>query len=173
GAWWQGDCGPYWGHNAMLRIAPFMRHCRLPVLPGAPPLGGRILSHDQVEATFMRRAGWEVRVLPEESGSFEENPPTLPDFIKRDLRWCQGNWQYLRLVGQPGLHAMGRLQLWLAILMYVSGPAWILFSLVGFGRAIGIGLGMAGGPPLPPALGVPAPWEPWALLVAMITIVFA
>ncbi|MGD9510245.1 MAG: glucans biosynthesis glucosyltransferase MdoH, partial [Geminicoccaceae bacterium] len=108
-AWWQGDCGPYWGHNAMVRVAPFMRHCRLPVLPGTPPLGGRILSHDQVEATFMRRAGWEVRVLPEESCSFEENPPTLPDFIKRDLRWCQGNWQYLRLVGQPGLHAMGRL----------------------------------------------------------------
>lgn len=172
-AWWQGDCGPYWGHNAMIRVAPFMAHCRLPTLPGGPPLGGRILSHDQVEAMLMRRAGWEVRVLPEESGSFEENPPTLPDFVKRDLRWCQGNWQYLRLVGQPGLHAMGRLQLWLAILMYVSGPAWILFSLVGFGTAIGIELGATGSLPGPPALGGPAPWEPWALLVATMTIVFA
>ena len=26
-AWWQGDCGPYWGHNAIVRIAPFMAHC--------------------------------------------------------------------------------------------------------------------------------------------------
>ena len=110
-AWWQGDCGPYWGHNALIRIAPFMAHCRLPVLPGRPPLGGRVLSHDQVEAVLMRRAGWQVRVLPEETGSFEENPPTLSDFVKRDLRWCQGNWQYVHLVGRPGLHAMGRLQL--------------------------------------------------------------
>ena len=26
-AWWQGDCGPYWGHNAVLRLAPFIAHC--------------------------------------------------------------------------------------------------------------------------------------------------
>ena len=38
-----------------------MAHCRLPDLPGRPPLGGRVLSHDQVEAVLMRRAGWEVR----------------------------------------------------------------------------------------------------------------
>ena len=31
-AWWQGDCGPYWGHNAVLRLEPFMAHCDLPVL---------------------------------------------------------------------------------------------------------------------------------------------
>ena len=132
-AWWQGDCGPYWGHNALIRIAPFMAHCRLPLLPGRPPLGGRVLSHDQVEAVLMRRAGWQVRVLPDEDGSFEENPPTLSDFVKRDLRWCQGNWQYVHLVARPGLHAIGRLQLWLAILMYVSGPAWVLFSAGGLG----------------------------------------
>ena len=47
--WWQADCGPYWGHNALIRVAPFRRHCRLPVLPGKAPLGGHILSHDQVE----------------------------------------------------------------------------------------------------------------------------
>ena len=22
-AWWVGDCGPFWGHNALVRIAPF------------------------------------------------------------------------------------------------------------------------------------------------------
>ncbi|MFL5333905.1 MAG: glucans biosynthesis glucosyltransferase MdoH, partial [Geminicoccaceae bacterium] len=173
-AWWQGDCGPYWGHNAIIRIAPFMEHCRLPTLPGQPPLGGRILSHDQVEAVLMRRAGWQVRVLPEEEGSYEENPPTLSDFVKRDLRWCQGNWQYLQLVGRPGLHLLGRLQLVLAMLMYVSGPAWILFSLVGFGRAF-IGTAALGPPAGPgaPLLGQPAAWEPWALLATTMVMVFA
>ncbi len=73
-AWWVGDCGPFWGHNALVRIKPFVEECHLPVLPGGPPLGGHILSHDQVEATFMRRAGYECRVLPVEMGSWEENP---------------------------------------------------------------------------------------------------
>ena len=95
-AWWIGDCGPFWGHNALVRIAPFAEHCHLPILPGQPPLGGHVLSHDQVEATLMRRAGYEVRVLPDESGSWEENPPTMFEFSTRDLRWCQGNMQYLQ-----------------------------------------------------------------------------
>ena len=135
-AWWQGDCGPYWGHNALIRVAPFMAHCRLPLLPGRPPLGGRVLSHDQVEAALMRSAGWQVRAVPDEDGSFEENPPTLSDFVKRDLRWCQGNWQYIHLVTRPGFHAIGRLQLWLALLMYVSGPAWVLFTVLALGRTM-------------------------------------
>ena len=42
----------------------------------------------------MRRAGYEVRVLPEEDLGWEENPPTLLEFIRRDQRWCQGNLQY-------------------------------------------------------------------------------
>ncbi len=89
-AWWNGDCGPYWGHNALVRIAPFRDHCHLPELPGKPPLGGRILSHDQVEAVMMRRAGYEVRVIAEEFGSWEDNPPTLSEFSRRDVRWVSG-----------------------------------------------------------------------------------
>ena len=81
-AWWAGDCGPFWGHNALVRIAPFANDCHLPELPGKPPLGGQILSHDQVEAVLMRRAGYEVRVLPRECGSYEDNPPTLLDALK-------------------------------------------------------------------------------------------
>ena len=92
-AWWVGDCGPYWGHNALVRIAPFVAHCELPVLAGKPPLGGRILSHDQVEAALMRRGGFEVRVLPVEIGSFEDNPPNAVAFVERDTRWCQGKWR--------------------------------------------------------------------------------
>ncbi|WP_439497776.1 glucans biosynthesis glucosyltransferase MdoH [Bosea sp. (in: a-proteobacteria)] len=125
-AWWIGECGPFWGHNAMVRIAPFRDQCHLPVLPGGPPLGGAVMSHDQVEATLMRRAGYEVRVLPEEMGSWEENPPTMLDFAKRDLRWCLGNLQYLKLMDLPGLKPMSRFQLVWAILMFLGLPAWTL-----------------------------------------------
>lgn len=131
---WQGDCGPYWGHNAIIRLAPFIAHCRLPVLPGGPPLGGDVLSHDQLEAALMRRGGFEVRVLPEEDGSWEENPPTLLEFIRRDLRWCQGNLQYLKLGRMDGLLPVSRCQLWLAIAMYVGTPAWLGFMLLGLIR---------------------------------------
>jgi len=125
-AWWVGDCGPFWGHNAIVRVRPFHRQCELPDVAGKPPLGGPVLSHDQVEATFMRRAGYEVRVLPVEHGSWEENPPTILDFLQRDVRWCQGNLQYLRLLDAPGLYAMSRFQLVWAILMFFGIPAWTL-----------------------------------------------
>ncbi len=125
-SWWVGDCGPFWGHNAVVRIKPFAEQCDLPVLPGKPPLGGHVLSHDQVEATFMRRAGYEVRVLPVENGSWEENPPTMLDFAQRDVRWCQGNMQYTKLLNTPGLYPMSRFQLVWAILMFMGIPAWTL-----------------------------------------------
>ena len=125
-AWWVGDCGPYWGHNAVVRIKPFVEHCALPVLAGGPPFGGHVLSHDQVEATLMRRAGFEVRVLPVEGGSFEETPPDVLEFIRRDVRWCQGNMQYVKLLGLAGLKPISRFQLLWAILMFVGIPAWTL-----------------------------------------------
>lgn len=130
-AWWQGDCGPYWGHNAIWRVRPFTEHCELPVLPGKGPLSGWVLSHDQVEAVLMRRAGYEVRVLPVETESFEENPPNLLEFIRRELRWCQGNLQYLKLLRLSGLKPVSRVQLVLAILMFVSAPAWLAFMATG------------------------------------------
>jgi len=127
-AWWQGDCGPYWGHNALVRTGAFRRHGRLPILPSKGPLGGHILSHDQVEAALMRRAGYEVRIVPVETGSWEHNPPTLMDFIKRDLRWCQGNMQYWPLLGLKRLEPTSRFQLLAAILMYFGAPAWMLMT---------------------------------------------
>lgn len=125
-AWWTHDCGPFWGHNAILRIAPFRAHCRLPVLSGAPPFGGHILSHDQVEAVLMRRAGYTVRLQSVAGGSWEDNPPTMLDYIHRDTRWCQGNLQYVRLIGMRGLQPVSRFQLLWAILMFGGIPAWTL-----------------------------------------------
>ena len=130
-AWWQGDCGPYWGHNAVIRLAPFMAHCQIPILPGNGVLGGHVLSHDQIEAALMRRAGYAVRVLPDEELGWEENPPTLPEFIRRDLRWCQGNMQYWRFLFLPGLKLVSRYQLAFAILMFLGSPAWMGLLVLG------------------------------------------
>jgi membrane glycosyltransferase len=126
-AWWQGDCGPYWGHNAILRLAPFIAHCHIP--PRAD--GTHILSHDQIEAVLMRRAGYEVRVLPEEGASWEENPPTLLEFIRRDLRWAQGNMQYWPYLVMPGLKPVSRYQIAFAMLMFLGSPAWIGLLVLG------------------------------------------
>jgi membrane glycosyltransferase len=154
-AWWQGDAGPYWGHNAVVRLAPFIAHCRLPPVPGRPPLGGEVLSHDQVEAVLMRRASWEVRVLPIEDGSFEANPPTLPDFLERDRRWCRGNLQYTRLLHLGGAHRLGRLRMLLAILMYTSAPCWSGFWLLGLLRLIAPTIGLSSGLILAEPAGLP------------------
>jgi membrane glycosyltransferase len=130
-AWWQGDCGPYWGHNAALRLQPFIAHCALPVRPEDGIEDRHILSHDQIEAVLMRAAGYAVRVLPQEDLGWEQNPPTLVEFIRRDLRWCQGNMQYWRLLGLPGLKPVSRYQLVLAILMFIGSPAWIGLLVLG------------------------------------------
>ncbi|HTG02977.1 MAG TPA: glucans biosynthesis glucosyltransferase MdoH, partial [Bradyrhizobium sp.] len=130
-AWWQGDCGPYWGHNAVLRLKPFIAHCALPVLSRNGTEDRHILSHDQIEAVLMRAAGYDVRVLPQEDLGWEENPPTLLEFIRRDLRWCQGNMQYWRFLSLPGLKPVSRYQLALAILMFIGSPAWIGLLVLG------------------------------------------
>jgi membrane glycosyltransferase len=129
-AWWQGDCGPYWGHNAVLRLKPFIAHCQLPVLSKGDA-DEHILSHDQLEAALMRRAGYDVRVLPEEELGWEENPPTLIEFIRRDLRWCEGNMQYWRFLWLPGLRPVTRYNIAIAILMFIGSPAWIGMLVLG------------------------------------------
>ena len=129
-AWWHADCGPFWGHNTAVRVAPFTDFCKLPDLPGKPPFGGPILSHDQVEAVMMRRAGFEARVLPHEDGSYEDNPPALLDYVRRDLRWCNGNLQYFRILGLPGMLPTNRVQIALAIQMFLVSPATVLFAVL-------------------------------------------
>ncbi len=150
-AWWQGDKGPYWGHNAVVRIAPFHAHCRLPALPG----GRHILSHDQVEAVVLSSAGWGVRVLPDEDGSWESNPPALPEFLRRELRWLAGNMQYQHLLRLPDLRAMGRWQLVQAMLLFVGAPLYVLFLLAAAAAAATDGVSAF---PAAPALALTAAW---------------
>jgi membrane glycosyltransferase len=123
---WQLGESYYWGHNAIIRIAPFMRHCALGRLPGRGPLSGEILSHDFVEAALMRRAGWKVWMAYDLPGSYEEMPPNVIDELKRDRRWCQGNLINSRLFLWQGLHPAHRAVFMTGIMTYVSAPLWFL-----------------------------------------------
>ncbi|RQW84760.1 MAG: glucans biosynthesis glucosyltransferase MdoH [Methylococcus sp.] len=131
--YWQLSSSGYWGHNAIIRVEPFVKHCGLPKLPGREPFGGEIFSHDTVEAALLRESGWEVWIAPELKGSYEELPPTLIDYAKRDRRWCQGNLQHLRMVFARGFGGLSRLYFLMGIMSYVSSPLWLLFLvLTGF-----------------------------------------
>jgi membrane glycosyltransferase len=120
--WWQQGDGNYWGHNAIVRIAPFVQHCDLPVLPGREPWGGEILCHDVVEAVLMRAAGYAVWVLPEVLESYEALPANLVDYAARERRWCQGNLQHTALLRRPGLRPVGRFHLGYGVLHYLAAP---------------------------------------------------
>jgi membrane glycosyltransferase len=123
---WQGGAANYWGHNAIIRIRPFVEHCKLPKLPGKEPLGGSILSHDFVEAAFMRRAGWKVYLASELRGSYEEMPSSLIGYAARDRRWCQGNLQHARLLFTPGFHFISRVHILMGLMSYLASPLWLL-----------------------------------------------
>jgi membrane glycosyltransferase len=130
--YWQAASGNFWGHNAIIRCAPFMEHCALPMLTGAA--GGnraRFMSHDYVEAALMRRANYEVWMAYELGGSFENLPPTPLDHACRDRRWCRGNLQHAWMLTAQGLHSVNRLHLLMGILSYAASPLWLLFLLLG------------------------------------------
>ncbi len=126
----QDEEGPYWGHNAIVRIGAFASSCGLPVLSGKPPSGGHILSHDYVEAALLARAGWKVELDPMLRGSYEEGPENLIEYAKRDRRWCQGNLQHRRLIGASGLKFWSRFTFVQGIMAYVASPLWLLLLVV-------------------------------------------
>ncbi len=127
---WQLGESHYWGHNAILRMEPFLRHCALAPIEGSGSLSGHILSHDFVEAALMRRAGWKVWVADELDGSYEQVPPNLLAELQRDRRWCHGNLQNSRLMFEPGLHAVHRTAFLTGVLAYASSPLWLAFLLL-------------------------------------------
>ncbi|OUD13961.1 glucans biosynthesis glucosyltransferase MdoH [Thioflexithrix psekupsensis] len=127
---WQLSEGNYWGHNAIIRTSAFMAHCGLPKLSGHEPFGGEIFSHDFIEAALLRRAGWQVWLAYDLGESYEEIPPTLIDYARRDRRWCQGNLQHSRLLFAGGFHPINRLHLLMGIMSYLASPLWLLFLIV-------------------------------------------
>jgi membrane glycosyltransferase len=133
--WHLGE-SPYWGHNAILRVEPFTRYCGLPRLPGKPPFGGDIMSHDFVEAALLGRAGWSLWVAYDLRGSYEEAPASLLEEMQRDRRWCQGNLQHLRLLFTRGRFGAHRALFLNGVLAYGSALLWLLFLGASTGEAI-------------------------------------
>jgi membrane glycosyltransferase len=129
---WMGNEANYFGHNAIVRTKPFARSAGLPRLRNTILWGGTIMSHDFVEAALLRRAGWSVRILPKSSGSFEQAPADVIAHLRRDARWCWGNFQHSRILGSAGLHAISRFHLASGIFSYFSSVLW-LFALILWG----------------------------------------
>ncbi|UYP31661.1 glucans biosynthesis glucosyltransferase MdoH [Pseudomonas sp. Z8(2022)] len=127
---WQLGESHYWGHNAIIRVKPFIEHCALAPLPGTGSFAGAILSHDFVEAALMRRAGWGVWIAYDLPGSYEELPPNLLDELKRDRRWCHGNLMNFRLFLVRGMHAVHRVVFLTGVMSYLSAPLWLLFLVL-------------------------------------------
>jgi membrane glycosyltransferase len=120
----------------MIHTRAFAGACGLPDLPGRKPFGGEIMSHDFVEAALLIRAGWEVRMRPDLSGSYEQGPPNLEEMAKRDRRWCQGNLQHAAILTAPGLHPLSRVHMLTGIAVYASAPLWLGFLLLGIAVSV-------------------------------------
>jgi len=128
---WQLGESHYWGHNAIIRIEPFMQHCALAPIKGTGGMSGGIMSHDFVEAALMRRAGYHVWLVADLVGSYEQQPPDLLAELQRDRRWCQGNLQNARLMAEPGLHPVHRAMFITGTMAYASAPLWLAFLTLG------------------------------------------
>ncbi|MFY8326504.1 glucans biosynthesis glucosyltransferase MdoH [Pseudoalteromonas sp. ZZD1] len=124
-AFWQTNQANYWGHNAIIRVDAFINCCGLPVLEGKAPFGGEILSHDFVEASLLNRAGWDVILLSDVQGSYEEVPSNILDYAIRDRRWVQGNIQHLGLLPSSGIKLMNKLHFLLGATAYISSLIWL------------------------------------------------
>ena len=132
---WQGPLGNYWGHNAIVRTAAFASCCGLPVLPGPPPFGGEIMSHDTVEAALLLRRGYDVWLLPDgpdgrHDGSWEETPTNLLDHFERDRRWCRGNLQHALVLGASNLRLASYYHLLVGLLHYAEKPLIVVWLIL-------------------------------------------
>ncbi len=127
---WHLGGSSYWGHNAIIRLQPFMEHCVLPELPGRSAKERHILSHDTVEAALMQQAGYEVWFAYREGGSYEEGPPNLTESFQRDRRWCQGNLQHFWFLLAPSTPFTSRIHIFFGLMAYLSAPLLVVFVTV-------------------------------------------
>lgn len=125
----------YFGHNAILRLEPFMKYCGLPELPGRTPFGGKILGHDHIEAALLKRAGWDVWTVSSYDlpGSYEEVPPDVASTAIREQRWCHCVLQHCWIIGMKGFSVSEKISFFARAMRYTIIPAWLVVgSLVAF-----------------------------------------
>ncbi|WAJ69305.1 glucans biosynthesis glucosyltransferase MdoH [Catenovulum adriaticum] len=136
-AFWQTNGANYWGHNAIIRVKAFIEQCGLPELDGKGPFSGEILSHDFVEAALLRRSGWDVLLLADLEGSYEEVPSNILDYAIRDRRWVQGNIQHLGLLNSSGIKMINKLHFLLGAVAYISSLVWLSMLALSTFDAVG------------------------------------
>ena len=85
---------------------------------------------------LLARADWGVHMVPTVEGSYEGQPPTLPDVVARDRRWAQGNLQHLGIVFSSNITTMGRLHLLMGATSYLMSLVWASSLLVGIVLAL-------------------------------------
>ncbi len=135
-AWFLGPEALYWGHNALIRIKPFLEHAQLPFFPGKPPFGGRVLSQDVHEASLLGRAGWDIELDLNPGGSFEELPSNVISYGQRDQRWCTGDFLNSALILGDGFKAGQRVWLGYAMLSYSMSLVLLALMLIGFALSV-------------------------------------
>ena len=107
------------------------RALRAAAAAGPPPFGGEILSHDFVEAAFMRRAGYKVLAGARRSAAagkrYRPTSSTMRRAIAAGRRAICSTWACMPM---RGLHWLSRLHLLTGILSYVSSPMWLLVLII-------------------------------------------
>jgi membrane glycosyltransferase len=108
-------------HRAHARLC---RKLRLPDLPGKPPFGGHILSHDMFESALLRRRGWAVHG----DDRRQLRRVSAHDRRSRAARSAldAGQPATLALLGASGLAATSRLHLLIGASAYLTSPGWLL-----------------------------------------------
>ena len=129
--YWQLGDSHYWGHNAIIRVEPFMRHCGLAPIEAKDGTQKHVLSHDFMEAALMGRAGYQTWLVSDLEGSYEQQPANLLEELQRDRRWCQGNMLNARFIAEPGLSGVHRAMLATGVMAYASAPLWLCYLLLG------------------------------------------
>jgi membrane glycosyltransferase len=85
---------------------------------------------------MLRRAGWDVFLLADLEGSYEEVPCNIIDYATRDRRWVQGNIQHLGILDAGGLHPISRLHFLLGATAYISSLIWLLMLVLSTADAV-------------------------------------
>src|SRR5690606_35893059 len=75
-------------------------------------------------------AGWEVFLLADLEGSYEEVPCNIIDYATRDRRWVQGNVQHLGIIKTADLHHLSRIHFSLGALDYMTSFVWMLMLVM-------------------------------------------
>ena len=134
---WFGNAGNYWGHNAIIRTRAFAECGGLPELPGKPPFGGLILSHDFVEAALRpprrlggahgRRPRRQLRARAAEPDRARRPRPPLVPGQPAAHRGCSAPPACTRSAGCTSF---------MGVMSYLSSPLWLLFLLAGMSLAL-------------------------------------